>query len=421
MELKASSVRQLPELPARDAMDVLQKVHGFYQVKNEDDLRQCMEGLNALFNRALDLELDEEHKPAPRVKKAPRPASTSTPRSPRSAAYLDRAAEILAATDPHALSSLLESPGMRHALNVTGIRPEDLVPKTHADFVRERDRAWTVPPEIAAMRFKHYEKARKSSVALLLQVAESQEIPSSDDAKDFDRELDHERRLLEDMIRGRLRYEKVLEKEAEMIRRKRAKFLVQENGVFRRRGDEPPAFKDHVHAERSETNRLKMERVRAQRQLLEQTKQENADARRRYEQSRATQTKKEKDDQLKLKRVLGDERERKRLQVIEDARELDRQRRECIELAVHERRKRLAQHAREVTVQRAKKIQSFKTDEASKKLHATTERVDNLKEIRRAILQERNRIHVLTRSRKAHCKSLRDEIDVLPVHLFLIH
>ncbi|OQR99198.1 hypothetical protein ACHHYP_07198 [Achlya hypogyna] len=443
--LRAATSLPTLEPRGRDTADLLHKVHGFYCVKNEDDLRECMEGLNTLFSRAVDMEMDEAESPKPaKPKKAPR--STATPRSPRSAAYLAQATEILASEDPALLISLLDSPDMTRALNITGIRKEDLKPKTREHFLKERHRAWHVPVEIAAMRFKHHEKARRNSLALLLQVLETDETPQPDPVKDFDRELDHERHLLEEMIRGRLRYEKILEKEAEMIRRKRDKFLVQENGVFHRKADESrlAELKDHMHKERGEANRAKMERVQQQRRLLEQTRQLNAEARHRFEQSRSANTKKEKHDRLKQKQLLDEDRERRRLQVAEDAKESDRQRRELIELAVQEKvssivapdlteaylqekrsltlrknliakeHKRLSQQEREITVQRMKNIQAHKKEEAAKKIQATYQRVDNLKEVRRAILQERNRIHVLTRSRKAHCRGLRDEMDLLP-------
>ncbi|OQS03238.1 hypothetical protein THRCLA_04468 [Thraustotheca clavata] len=413
-----SSHGSLPNLPSSPKVpDVMAKVHGFYRVNNEDDLRLSIEGLNSLFNQALDMENGECSTPKPKQKKQ---IKESIPvRSPRSAEYWDKAVAILDAKDQQFFSQLLESPEMTSAFNITGIRKEELLLKPRSEFQKECNRAWSVPPEVAALRFELYEKMRRSSLALLLHVIDSQEPPSSAAPHDFDRQLENERHLLEGMIRGRLRYEKV-----------------QESGVFHRRAEEnhTPHLKDEAHAERCEINRLKMERVQKQRALLEQARQENSQARQRYEQSRIANTQKEKDDQIKQKRLIDEERERKRHQVVEDAKECDRQRREMIESAVQEKeaylrekrdlvakenmiakeRKRLAQQEREMTVQRMKNIQAYQKDEAAKRIQATNRRVDNLKEIRRAIVQERNRIHVLTRNRQGHIRDLREEISLSP-------
>jgi hypothetical protein len=48
--------RQQHLASANDKEIALKHVRGFYPVKNEEDLRLCMEGLNSLFNRAMDIE-----------------------------------------------------------------------------------------------------------------------------------------------------------------------------------------------------------------------------------------------------------------------------------------------------------------------------------------------------------------------------
>ncbi|KAG9412219.1 hypothetical protein AC1031_015154 [Aphanomyces cochlioides] len=196
---------------------VLKNVRGFYQVKNETDLISCMENLNSLFNRAIDMETTPSDEPssAPAKKQTNRPPrrpqTALSPRSVQLQEFTNQADELLSG-DPNQLKKLLlvQTPEMRPAMNETGITKEELASKSIEDFTKEKHRqysmtlwaerlisgvVWQVPREIAEMRLKHYEKSRKNSLALLLQVASDnsqvQERPSTSSGQDYDRELAH--------------------------------------------------------------------------------------------------------------------------------------------------------------------------------------------------------------------------------------
>ncbi|CAK4464294.1 unnamed protein product [Aphanomyces euteiches] len=198
-------------------------------------------------------------------------------------------------------------------------------------------------------------------LALLLQVASDnsqvQERPSTSSGQDYDRELAHEHKLLEAMIKGRLKYEKILEKEAEKIFKKRAKYVVMENGVPLRNAEETYSaqLRQQMNAEKCDLNRAKMERVQKQRELLEETKKQNADARRRYEQSKLEHCKQEKDVLTREKKAIEEKRQKKRQQS-----------------------KRLMNQEREANVLHIKNVQAFKKAQAAKKIAANYRRIDNL-------------------------------------------
>ncbi|CAK5220221.1 unnamed protein product [Aphanomyces euteiches] len=234
-------------------------------------------------------------------------------------------------------------------------------------------------------------------LALLLQVASDnsqvQERPSTSSGQDYDRELAHEHKLLEAMIKGRLKYEKILEKEAEKIFKKRAKYVVMENGVPLRNAEETYSaqLRQQMNAEKCDLNRAKMERVQKQRELLEETKKQNADARRRYEQSKLEHCKQEKDVLTREKKAIEEKRQKKRQQS-----------------------KRLMNQEREANVLHIKNVQAFKKAQAAKKIAANYRRIDNLNEVKRAIVDERKRIHKLARIRYNNCKHLSEEIRLTP-------
>ncbi|RHZ32329.1 hypothetical protein DYB37_006450 [Aphanomyces astaci] len=343
---------------------VLKDVRGFYQVTNEDDLLQCMEGLNALFNRAVEFESptkqlkqSQASSPAARRPKTASAAGALTPRSAKQKEYEDQAIEILNGP-PKQLEYLLQVP----AMNATGIVYDELQPKTRDDFTKEKHRAWSVPEDVVTLRLKHYEKTRKHNLALLLQVA-AEERPQVDDPNTetdhckYSKELAHEHKLLQEMIKGRLKYEKILEKEAAKLARKRAQYLVLDHGVPLRRPGESDAVhvRQQMNAEKADQNRAKMERVQHQRELLEQV------------------------------RTKG------------------------IPLT-----KRLVSQEREANVAHMKNVQAFQKQLAARKIQANYRRIDNLKEVKQAIVAERNRIHKLAGIRYSHCKDLSDEIRLTP-------
>ncbi|ETV91588.1 hypothetical protein, variant 2 [Aphanomyces invadans] len=392
---------------------VLKNVRGFYQVKNEDDLLQCMEGLSALFSRAVELETDggtpstpvKPPKPHPSPARRPKTATPCalTPRSAQQKEYFDQAIEILNGP-PRQLTQLLQTPAIQAAMNATGIVADEFQRKTIDDFTKEKNRAWLVPADIASLRFKHYEKTRKNNLALLLQVA-ADGVHDVDEACDsgvcdYSRELAHEHKLLEAMIKGRLKYEKILEKEAAKISKKRAQYLVVDNGVVLQRPGESEsmALRQQMQAEKAEQNRVKMERVQRQRELLEATRQQNADARRRFEKSKHESSAREKEASAKDKRMRDDDRQKKRQQVLNDARANDVQRRKTIQAvlddkedALREKRvaiqhhnliqkesKRLMVQEREANVWHLKNVQAFKRKQAARKIQANYRRIDNL-------------------------------------------
>ncbi|ETV91589.1 hypothetical protein, variant 3 [Aphanomyces invadans] len=428
---------------------VLKNVRGFYQVKNEDDLLQCMEGLSALFSRAVELETDggtpstpvKPPKPHPSPARRPKTATPCalTPRSAQQKEYFDQAIEILNGP-PRQLTQLLQTPAIQAAMNATGIVADEFQRKTIDDFTKEKNRAWLVPADIASLRFKHYEKTRKNNLALLLQVA-ADGVHDVDEACDsgvcdYSRELAHEHKLLEAMIKGRLKYEKILEKEAAKISKKRAQYLVVDNGVVLQRPGESEsmALRQQMQAEKAEQNRVKMERVQRQRELLEATRQQNADARRRFEKSKHESSAREKEASAKDKRMRDDDRQKKRQQVLNDARANDVQRRKTIQAvlddkedALREKRvaiqhhnliqkesKRLMVQEREANVWHLKNVQAFKRKQAARKIQANYRRIDNLNEVKQAIVAERNRIHKLASIRYSHCKDLSEQIRQTP-------
>ncbi|RQM25002.1 hypothetical protein B5M09_010159 [Aphanomyces astaci] len=284
---------------------VLKDVRGFYQVTNEDDLLQCMEGLNALFNRAVEFESpikqlkqSQPSSPAARRPKTAAAAGALTPRSAKQKEYEDQAIEILNGP-PRQLEDLLQ----------------------------------------------HYDKTRKHNLALLLQVA-AEERPQVDDPNTetdhckYSKELAHEHKLLQEMIKGRLKYEKILEKEAAKLARKRAQYLVLDHGVPLRR----PGESDAVHEQALRDKKVAMLRH----QLL----------------------------QKETKRLVSQERE--------------------------------------ANVAHMKNVQAFQKQLAARKIQANYRRIDNLKEVKQAIVDERNRIHKLAGIRYSHCKDLSDEIRLTP-------
>ncbi|RHX98199.1 hypothetical protein DYB36_006148 [Aphanomyces astaci] len=314
---------------------VLKDVRGFYKVTNEDDLLQCMEGLNALFNRAVEFESPtkqlKQSQPSPPAARRPKTAAAAgalTPRSAKQKEYEDQAIEILNGP-PRQLEDLLQ-------------------PKTRDDFTKEKHRAWSVPEDVASLRFKHYDKTRKHNLALLLQVA-AEERPQVDDPNTetdhckYSKELAHEHKLLQEMIKGRLKYEKILEKEAAKLARKRAQYLVLDHGVPLRR----PGESDAVH-------------------------------------------------------------------VLHEAKASDLQRRVGIQSTLDDKTKRLVSQEREANVAHMKNVQAFQKQLAARKIQANYRRIDNLKEVKQAIVAERNRIHKLAGIRYSHCKDLSDEIRLTP-------
>ncbi|RHZ30005.1 hypothetical protein DYB26_006838 [Aphanomyces astaci] len=314
---------------------VLKDVRGFYQVTNEDDLLQCMEGLNALFNRAVEFESPtkqlKQSQPSPPAARRPKTAAAAgalTPRSAKQKEYEDQAIEILNGP-PRQLEDLLQ-------------------PKTRDDFTKEKHRAWSVPEDVASLRFKHYDKTRKHNLALLLQVA-AEERPQVDDPNTetdhckYSKELAHEHKLLQEMIKGRLKYEKILEKEAAKLARKRTQYLVLDHGVPLRR----PGESDAVH-------------------------------------------------------------------VLHEAKASDLQRRVGIQSTLDDKTKRLVSQEREANVAHMKNVQAFQKQLAARKIQANYRRIDNLKEVKQAIVAERNRIHKLAGIRYSHCKDLSDEIRLTP-------
>ncbi|ETV81099.1 hypothetical protein, variant 1 [Aphanomyces astaci] len=448
---------------------VLKDVRGFYQVTNEDDLLQCMEGLNALFNRAVEFESpikqlkqSQPSSPAARRPKTAAAAGALTPRSAKQKEYEDQAIEILNGP-PRQLEDLLQTSAIQAAMNATGIVYDELQPKTRDDFTKEKHRAWSVPEDVASLRFKHYDKTRKHNLALLLQVA-AEERPQVDDPNTetdhckYSKELAHEHKLLQEMIKGRLKYEKILEKEAAKLARKRAQYLVLDHGVPLRRPGESDAVhvRQQMNAEKADQNRAKMERVQHQRELLEQTRQQNADARRRFEKSKQESLTREKAQVTREKRSREEDRQKKRQQVLHEAKASDLQRRVGIQSTLDDKAKyisasntyiilyilwifsyqeqalrdkkvamlrhqllqketkRLVSQEREANVAHMKNVQAFQKQLAARKIQANYRRIDNLKEVKQAIVDERNRIHKLAGIRYSHCKDLSDEIRLTP-------
>ncbi|KAH9126836.1 hypothetical protein AeMF1_002742 [Aphanomyces euteiches] len=400
---------------------VLKNVRGFYQVKNETDLISCMENLNSLFNRAIDMETtpSDESSSAPVKKQTSRPPRRpQTALSPRSAQlqeFTNQADELLSG-DPNQLKKLLLTPEMRAAMNETGITKEELASKSIEDFTKEKHRQCSLTLW-AEKLISGVGRGKKNSLALLLQVASDnsqvQERPSTSSGQDYDRELAHEHKLLEAMIKGRLKYEKILEKEAEKIRQKRAKYVVMENGVPLRNAEETYSaqLRQQMNAEKCELNRAKMERVQKQRELLEETKKQNADARRRYEQSKLEHCKQEKDVLTREKKAIEEKRQKKRQQ---EASLQEKRRTTQWQSMLRKESKRLMNQEREANVLHIKNVQAFKKAQAAKKIAANYRRIDNLNEVKRAIVDERKRIHKLARIRYNNCKHLSEEIRLTP-------
>ncbi|CAK4136726.1 unnamed protein product [Aphanomyces euteiches] len=166
-----------------------------------------------------------------------------------------------------------------------------------------------------------------------------------------------------------------------------------ENGVPLRNAEETYSaqLRQQMNAEKCDLNRAKMERVQKQRELLEETKKQNADARRRYEQSKLEHCKQEKDVLTREKKAIEEKRQKKRQQS-----------------------KRLMNQEREANVLHIKNVQAFKKAQAAKKIAANYRRIDNLNEVKRAIVDERKRIHKLARIRYNNCKHLSEEIRLTP-------
>ncbi|KAH9136748.1 hypothetical protein AeRB84_018263 [Aphanomyces euteiches] len=400
---------------------VLKNVRGFYQVKNETDLISCMENLNSLFNRAIDMETtpSDESSSAPVKKQTSRPPRRpQTALSPRSAQlqeFTNQADELLSG-DPNQLKKLLLTPEMRAAMNETGITKEELASKSIEDFTKEKHRQCSLTLW-AEKLISGVGRGKKNSLALLLQVASDnsqvQERPSTSSGQDYDRELAHEHKLLEAMIKGRLKYEKILEKEAEKIFKKRAKYVVMENGVPLRNAEETYSaqLRQQMNAEKCDLNRAKMERVQKQRELLEETKKQNADARRRYEQSKLEHCKQEKDVLTREKKAIEEKRQKKRQQ---EASLQEKRRTTQWQSMLRKESKRLMNQEREANVLHIKNVQAFKKAQAAKKIAANYRRIDNLNEVKRAIVDERKRIHKLARIRYNNCKHLSEEIRLTP-------
>ncbi|KAF0710184.1 Aste57867_5635 [Aphanomyces stellatus] len=447
-----SSPSKTRELSVQDS-PVLKNVRGFYHVKNENDLLLCMEGLNELFNRAVDMEAApgetqtprSTSKPQPENKKPNRARAALTPRSAKQQEYVEQAAYILH-DDPSQLARLLRTPDMVAAMNATGITKEELGPREREEFTKEKHRAWSVPTEVAAMRFKHYEKSRKNGLALLLQIADDMRDggvggrPASSmglgEQQGYAQELAHEHKLLEEMIKGRLKYEKILEREAVKIKKKRAEYLVVDKGVPLRKNDESAYLKlrDQMNAEKCELNRLKMERVQKQREILEETRKQNTENRRRFEKSKNDNSKREKELMSREKRAQEEERQKKRQQVRDEAKMTDIQRRQQIQTTLEEKeealrekrrmeqrrnllqkeKKRLEIQDREANVLHIKNVQKFRKEQAARKIQSNYRRIDNMNEVKRAIVEERNRIHKLARIRYSNCKDLSEQIRLSP-------
>ncbi|CAK4863627.1 unnamed protein product [Aphanomyces euteiches] len=215
-----------------------------------------------------------------------------------------------------------------------------------------------------------------------------------------------------------------------------------ENGVPLRNAEETYSaqLRQQMNAEKCDLNRAKMERVQKQRELLEETKKQNADARRRYEQSKLEHCKQEKDVLTREKKAIEEKRQKKRQQVIAEAKRSDQERRQNIqstlddkaippglEASLQEKRrttqwqsmlrkesKRLMNQEREANVLHIKNVQAFKKAQAAKKIAANYRRIDNLNEVKRAIVDERKRIHKLARIRYNNCKHLSEEIRLTP-------
>ncbi|CAK4547132.1 unnamed protein product [Aphanomyces euteiches] len=173
-----------------------------------------------------------------------------------------------------------------------------------------------------------------------------------------------------------------------------------ENGVPLRNAEETYSaqLRQQMNAEKCDLNRAKMERVQKQRELLEETKKQNADARRRYEQSKLEHCKQEKDVLTREKKAIEEKRQKKRQQVIAEAKRSDQERRQNIqstlddkEASLQEKRrttqwqsmlrkesKRLMNQEREANVLHIKNVQAFKKAQAAKKIAANYRRIDNL-------------------------------------------
>ncbi|RHY27881.1 hypothetical protein DYB32_006458 [Aphanomyces invadans] len=407
---------------------VLKNVRGFYQVKNEDDLLQCMEGLSALFSRAVELETDvgtpstpvKPPKPHPSPARRPKTATPCalTPRSAQQKEYFDQAIEILNGP-PRQLTQFLQTPAIQAAMNATGIVADEFQRKTIDDFTKEKNR-WVSVATIAlaccdlSLRFKHYEKTRKNNLALLLQVA-ADGVHDVDEACDsgvcdYSRELAHEHKLLEAMIKGRLKYEKILEKEAAKISKKRAQYLVVDNGVVLQRPGE------------SESMALRQQ-MQAEKYVgcMIPTRQQNADARRRFEKSKHESSAREKETSAKDKRMRDDDRQKKRQQVRPLSLEhsprsepFSTTRQSRLRSATAVTFRRLMVQEREANVWHLKNVQAFKRKQAARKIQANYRRIDNLNEVKQAIVAERNRIHKLASIRYSHCKDLSEQIRQTP-------